>query len=360
MFPRHPRPGPFAATTRLAAFLMASVAASTAAKPSGTSADSPQPTWDRLLRMDTPALLGPGARAIATHILSHQSAAGDWPKNLDTFAAPSSVPHDRIEGTWDNHATVREVRWLGRYHAATGDARAGEAVRRALEQILAGQYPSGGWPQRHPPGGGYHRHITFNDGTYIHLLRVLDGVVDDAEFRWLPERVRARCRQARERGLACLLRCQVRRGGTPTVWGAQHDPVTLEPASARAFEPASLAAAESAGVLRYLMEIPNPDAAVTAAVEHGVRWFSDHGLDGIRIVQDTDGDRRVVEEPGAPRVWARFYDLAEERPLFCGRDGRPVRHLAEIERERRGGYAWYGTWGTELARGYSRWHGRKK
>ena len=49
----------------------------------------------------------------------------------------------------------------------------------------------------------------------------------------------------------------------------------------------------------------------------------------------------VVADPTAPPIWARFYEIGTNRPFFCGRDGVKKYSLAEIEHERRIGYAWY-------------------
>ena len=52
--------------------------------------------------------------------------------------------------------------------------------------------------------------------------------------------------------------------------------------------------------------------------------------------------------PAAPPIWARFYEIGTNRPIFSGRDGIVRYRLAEIELERRTGYAWYGTYATAL------------
>jgi len=74
------------------------------------------------------------------------------------------------------------------------------------------------------------------------------------------------------------------------------------------------------------------------------------------LTVDGQRDRRVVADPAAEPLWARFYDLGTNRPVFTGRD-QVIRHaLAEIERERRMGYAYYGTWpATLLSTHYPRW-----
>ena len=70
-------------------------------------------------------------------------------------------------------------------------------------------------------------------------------------------------------------------------------------------------------------------------------------------------DRRIVPDPDAPPLWARFYDLETSEPFLANRDGKRVATLAEVQRERRTGYDWYGSWPAELlARDYPAWKAR--
>lgn len=55
-------------------------------------------------------------------------------------------------------------------------------------------------------------------------------------------------------------------------------------------------------------------------------------------------------------MWARFYDLATNQPIFVGRDGVAHGSLAEIEHERRVGYSWLGPYARDLLeRRYPAW-----
>jgi PelA/Pel-15E family pectate lyase len=47
-------------------------------------------------------------------------------------------------------------------------------------------------------------------------------------------------------------------------------------------------------------------------------------------------------------IWARFYDMETNEPFFAGRDSQRHKTLAEVENERRIGYAWYGNWPLKL------------
>ncbi len=49
----------------------------------------------------------------------------------------------------------------------------------------------------------------------------------------------------------------------------------------------------------------------------------------------------VTADAAAPPLWARFYELGTNRPIFCGRDSVVKYSMAEIEYERRNGYRWY-------------------
>src|SRR5262249_13884439 len=131
------------------------------------------------------------------------------------------------------------------------------------------------------------------------------------------------------------------------VWCAQHDEGTLAPAKARAYELPSLSGSESVGIVKFLMGIDHPSPEVIRSVEAAVEWFRRSKIEGIRVVaKPAPGtpkgtDLTVTPDPAAPPLWARFYDIATNRPIFCGRDGIVKQTLAEIEYERRNGYRWY-------------------
>ena len=67
------------------------------------------------------------------------------------------------------------------------------------------------------------------------------------------------------------------------------------------------------------------------------------------------GDKKIVPDRQAPPLWARFYEIGTNRPFFCGRDGVKKDNLADIEAERRNGYAWYGDWGRRVLTRYADW-----
>ena len=295
------------------------------------------------------------AKRVLAAVLANQSAAGTWPKNVNTAARLPAKPPSELRGTFDNGATTGELRLLARAFAATADPALRDAFLKGLGAILEGQYPTGGWPQFHPPpADSYHRHITYNDSSMQRLLELLREVDREPRYAFVPAETRERVRTAFQRGLDCIVKSQIRVAGRLTVWCAQHDPVTLEPRAARTFEPVSLSGAESAGLLVFLMGLEAPSPEVVRAVHAGARWFAESKISGMRETR-VDGDKKLVPDPAAPPLWARFYEIGSNRPIYCGRDGVKRYDLAEIEAERRNGYAWHGTWGESVARRYAAW-----
>lgn len=299
----------------------------------------------------------PEGETITARVLSWQSNHGSWPKNVDTTRKEFTGDRKSITGTFDNKATTDELRYLARAFRATKEKSCEDAVLRGIDHILEAQYPNGGWPQYFPLSKKYHRHITFNDGCMIRLMEFLREVSTEDEFKFVDSRRRRAAAKAVERGIECIVKCQVVVKGRPTVWCAQHDEVTLAPAKARAYELESLSGGESAGILRFLMSLEDPSREVIRAVNAGVAWFESAKLEGIRIAK-VDGELQVVEDASAPPIWARFYEIETNRPIFCGRDGVAKYSLAEIEAERRAGYSWYGNWGENVFKAHAKWRYR--
>jgi PelA/Pel-15E family pectate lyase len=315
------------------------------------AADAP---WKTYLKKPDEWYRGQAGRVVAANVLSYQSDRGSWPKNLDTTVQPYTGDRRLLQGTFDNGATFGELRFLSRAYQATHDATYRDAFLLGLDHVLRARYPTGGWPQFFPPGKGYHRHITFNDGAMVNILDFLTDVAHSSEFTFVDEARRSAAGQCFLSGIQCILKCQIKVNGKLTIWCAQHDEKTLEPRWGRSFEPPALTSSESAGILRLLMTQENPGPEIKQAVHAGARWFADSQINGIRQTH-VNGDKVIVKDQNAPALWSRFYEIGTNRPIFCGRDGIIKYDIAQIETERRNGYAWYGTWGLDVASRYARW-----
>ena len=165
--------------------------------------------------------------------------------------------------------------------------------------------------------------------------------------------------KAIEKGIECIVKTQYLQNGVLTAWCAQHDEVTFQPAKARAYELPSLSGSESAGVVDFLMEIENPSPEIINSVKAAVKWFDKVKITGYKVEEFTNSegkkDRRVLSAPTAPPMWARFYDLENNRPFFCDRDGIKKYTLAEIGYERRNGYSWYSDSPQKILDKYPKW-----
>lgn len=310
------------------------------------------------------------ARGIAAHVMAYQSPEGGWPKSTDLTVpprTPAEVPRqgDGRANSLDNEATTLPMEFLARVGQATGDETVRASFLKGVDYLLAAQYANGGWPQFYPlRGDAYYSRITFNDGAMIRVLQVLRGVASgQPPYAFVDTQRRARAAVAVGRGIDCILKSQIRQDGKPTVWCAQHDEKTLLPAWARAYEPPSLSGSESVRVVRFLMTIERPSPEIIAAIEGATAWLQSAALTGVRV-DETPGpdgrtDRRLVADPAAPPLWARFYELGTNRPLYLDRDSKFRYDFAEIGYERRSGYAYHGNWAaTLLAKEYPAWRQR--
>lgn len=297
----------------------------------------------------------PEAVRIADNLLAYQHDNGGFEKNID-MALPLEPPRlDAVlkrkpesETTIDNDATWSQMRYLAKVHLQTHDARYAAALRMSLRYLLAAQYPNGGWPQFYPLRHGYWDRVTYNDDAMIGVMEVLRDIAEgEAEWAVFTPEERRSAQAAMNRGVAVILRTQVKVNGALTVWCAQHDEVTLAPAPARKYELVSLSGSESVGIVEFLMGIPKPGPEVVQAIQGAVAWFAKSKIEGIEVkTVPAPGtprgvDRVVASRPGAPPQWARFYEIETNRPIFSGRDSVKKYSLAEIEYERRNGYRWY-------------------
>jgi PelA/Pel-15E family pectate lyase len=216
--------------------------------------------------------------------------------------------------------------FLARVYTAQQHERHRESFLHGLDYLLEAQYTNGGWPQFYPDLSGYYKHITFNDNAMIGVMKLLrDVAAKKPAYVFVDEARRARAAEAVEKGIECILKTQILVNGKQTVWCAQHDEVTLAPAAARKYEVVSLSGGESVEIVRFLMSIKNPSREVVESIEAAVQWFQQAQLKGA------DG----------AAVWARFYEIGSNRPIFVGRDGVVKYNIAEIDRERRENYQWY-------------------
>lgn len=323
-------------------------------------------SYSKGVRLDAPAAwyATEEARVIADHVVNWQTPAGGWVKSGDYSRdrRPEDDHHDAWSaGTFDNDSTIYELRYLALVNAAAGDTPRAHAWRaaflRGLDYVFDAQYPNGGFPQVYPLAGWYHDAITFNDDAMVHILELLRAIGrGQAEYSFVPAGQIAQARAQLERGIRCVLAAQIKTpAGHRTVWCQQHDPITLEPCAARNFEPVAECSLESAGVVQFLMTVPGPSPKVVAAVDDAMTWFPRRARHGVIWNREATIGTGLEPKPGAPDLWARFYEIGTGRPIFGERDRMIHYAVTELTLERRLGYRWYGTVPGAIFPQYAAW-----
>jgi hypothetical protein len=267
------------------------------------------------------------ARDTAHALVATQLASGGWDYRIefdpdrrrrwhyraDLDAGDTERRGRRAVSVYDDDNTQSAIRFLMATDRALdgADRDIRRAVDFALDRLLAAQYPNGAWPQRYNgsrpemlpaptlraryperppptyPGEDYGQHYTFNDGAASDIIATL---LEAHRLYGRQEYL-----DAATRGGDFILLAQM--PPPQPVWAQQynHD---MEPAWARRFEPPAVSAAESARVVRTLLQLHDAtgDKRYGDAIGPALDWF-----------------RRSRLPDGG---WARFYELRTNRPLY--------------------------------------------
>lgn len=302
-------------------------------------------------------LASDSARVLTENLLSFQAPNGGWSKHVEYRTGPRAKGQSWFSesaawqwiSTIDNSSTTEQMRFLVLRDSVRPDPRYKEAYMRGLRYLLAAQFPNGCWPQVWPLGGGYHDAATFNDDAITHVLATLQQAANGNPSH-VGNADRELARSAVARGIDCVLDAQFRVDGKPAVWGQQHDPLTLQPTSARNYELTSLTAQESANLVRFLMKQWNPSPRLIGSIHGAAAWLKQHALTGYTY----DFQTGRHDAPGEGPLWARMYEIGTDRPIFSDRNGIKLYDWNQLK-DRRLGYAWY-TYEPILAlRQYESW-----
>jgi len=198
--------------------------------------------------------------------------------------------------TFDDNNTQSAARFLMDVDRHVDDPEIDAAIQRALTCFLEAQYKGGNWdgawPQRHPPPKrGYGALPTFNDNTMRDCLKTM---------------LQAYRQYGKPEYLASVKRCiefclRAQQPDPQGAWAQQYDK-DLKPAWARRFEPPSITGGESKGVADLLLDmyVELGDTRCLEAVRRAVAWYKRSRVGG-------------TDERG---VWARFYEVDTNRPLY--------------------------------------------
>lgn len=336
--------------------------------------------WQMKRGEDYPRHDASDVAAIADNLLLMQRNHGGWVQNRDPLQVLSLDDVEQLiaekgeaRGSFDNRNVFTQIEYLMGAFALTSDARYREGARRGLDYLVRHQFTTcGAWPHTVPPENDYQGYITVADEVFSGPLTLLRSITEaKPPFDTFGADARSIAKAALARGEDCLLRLQIRQDDALTGWAGQYDPQTLAPMGGRKFELPAIVSQESVAIVKYLMSIESPSPEVVESIEGATAWLAAVRIDGVRLenvplpqaatyeFHNARFDRQLTDDPAAPPIWARFYDLEDNTVVLANRDGVRVERYDQILPERRTGYSWYGEWPADmLTKAYPKWQCR--
>ena len=299
---------------------------------------------------------------LAEKMMAYQLPNGGWgkhnsdKKNVDyTLKIDSKLlkiikANDNNLATIDNNATSKEINALIKAYGTTKNLAYLKSAEKGIEYLLSMQYENGGFPQYFPNTSIYRKQVTYNDNAMINVLTILHNISEGKEgFDVVNSQLKDKSKVALQKGIACVLKTQVLQNGKLSIWADQYNEVTLLPEKARAFEPMSLATGESVSIVKFLMMQPvTPE--IEKSIKSAIEWFKESKIDGYtyNVSRESETAIRTLSKKEGSAVWARFYDIPTNKPVFGDRDGSVKFNYEDVSEERRMGYSWYNESGTKL------------
>lgn len=274
----------------------------------------------------------------------------DYTAKIDSKLLKIIKANDNDLATIDNNATSKEINGLIKAYSTTKNPAYLKSAEKGIQYLLSMQYENGGFPQYFPNSSIYRKQVTYNDNAMINALTVLYNVAEGKEgFEMVDPKLKEKSKEALQKGIQCILKTQVMQNGKLSIWADQYDENTLIPEKARAFEPMSLASGESVNIVKFLMmQTITPE--IEKSIKSAIQWFKESKIDGYtyNVSRESGNAVRVLSKKEGSAVWARFYDIPTNKPVFGDRDGSVKFNYEDVSEERRMGYSWYNEAGTKL------------
>jgi PelA/Pel-15E family pectate lyase len=345
-------------------------------KNSYSSFDDQFTDFSKLFNFKQEWYLSHEAIRIANNFLLFQHSSGGWPKNIDMTKKFSEddvnlikqIQSNNIEHpinyiTIDNGATYSQMRYLKIMFQTNGDKRFKKSFISGLDYLLNSQYKNGGWPQCFPLQNGYQDNITFNDGAMIGVIELLNDI-SYADIDLVDSVRLYKSFNALDKGLQLILRTQIFSNLKFTGWCAQYDPISLSPVRGRSYELESINPYVTTGIINYLMKIKNPGKEIIHSIQYAISWLKKSQINDFEIITNNNqlnntDDAKIFssKEQSYPlQIWARFYEIDSNLPIFSNRDGIVQYSYSKLSDERKINYEWYGKWPIHLISSkYDKW-----
>ena len=277
------------------------------------------------------------AKGAADALVWGQLASGGWDYMIDFDRRASKrwyFRKDKEKGlasagrrntsTFDDNNSQSALRFLMAIDEASRRQDSyHKAVEHGLQFMLKSQFPNGAWPQRFPLASrGYGDYYTFNDNAINDCIKVmLEAYKTYGDSRYL---------ESAKKGGDFIIASQI--PSPQSGWAQQYDHA-MKPASARWFEPAACNGAVTCRNVRTLVELflETGERKYLKPIPAALEWLERSKL--------------------RAHVWARFYELGTNRPIYVTADRRVVYEQVNL----RPGYGWFGNYGgDEVARLYKK------
>jgi len=263
------------------------------------------------------------ASAAAGALIWGQLAPGGWDYNIDFLGEAKwryrhEGPQDTTGSsacTFDDDVTQGATRFLMAMDDVLKDESLHQAVQCALEFIMESQFENGAWPQWYPLKGGYSDMYTFNDAAINDCIStMLEAYARYGDERYLRSALK---------GGDFIIISQI---AEPQPGWAQQYHWNMSPGWARSFEPPAVCSSVTARNINSLLDLYllTGNESYLSPIPAAVRWLNES-----QIGKD---------------LWARFYELGTNLPLYCDRDYKLTYNLSELSEERRKGYSWQGSY----------------
>ncbi len=105
------------------------------------------------------------------------------------------------------------------------------------------------------------------------------------------------------------------------------------------------------------MSLPNPTAELKGSIAAGVAWLKSAAVYGYEYTggRGVEGGRMLKPKDGAGPLWARYYSVPEQKPIFGDRDKTLHDTVNDLSLERRNGYSWYNNGPQKTIDNYAKW-----
>jgi len=221
--------------------------------------------------------------------------------------------------TFDDSVTSDVAKFLLRIYVEKYDPVFRPALDKAIHFILESQYPVGGWPQRYPLK---YDHVFQGKADYSSFITLNDDVIPE-NIDFLVQCYQAlgmkNLKEPIMRALNLLLALQ--QGEPYAGWADQYTVEDLRPAHARSYEPRSINAGTTVGMIYKLCDYYKltGETKFLSGIPAAIRFLESMRLPGSEVARF---GRRPLEE--GQILVPRFIDPESGKPLYVHRKGSNV------------------------------------